>query len=186
MRKDANRHEPAETPDVSDIANVDVSHETSDVNVGTLFKFIIYTFVSTVVILVAMKLMMNYFLAREIAQELPPASRVNPPGTRRLPPMPRLQGAPGSDLLPLDEMKRFKKEQQAAINSYGWVDRNTGVVRIPIEEAKRLVLERGLPMRSPSPSPAASPAVAPAPSPQNKRAEPAKQGTPRKASAAAG
>lgn len=184
MKKDYNRHEPDETPDVSDIANVDVSHEKSDVNVGTLFKFIIYLFISTVVILVSMKFMMDYFLAREIAQELPPASRVNPPGTRRLPPMPRLQGAPGSDLLPLDEMKRFKKEQQSAINSYGWVDRNTGVVRIPIEEAKRLVLERGLSTKLPSPAP--SPAASPSPSPQNRGAEPAKQSTPRKASAATG
>ena len=92
-------HDPGhadETPDVSDIANPDVSHERSDVNVGTVFKFIGILFVSTVVIMLAMKWMAGYLLERKLAEELPPASRVNPPGTRRLPPMPRLQGAPGS------------------------------------------------------------------------------------------
>ncbi len=158
MRKDTDRHGPEETPDVSDIANPDVSHEESDVNVGTLFKFIVVLFISTVVILVAMRLMMDYFQKRELAEELPPASRVNPPGTRRLPPMPRLQGAPGSELLPLDEMKKFREEQQATIDSYGWVDRQAGVVRIPIEEAKRLIVKRGLQVKAAAPAAASTPA----------------------------
>ncbi len=162
MSKHADHHSPGEkTPDVSDIANPDVDHERSDVNVGMLFKFIFYLFISTVVILVAMKFMMDYFVQRQVSEELPPASRVNPPGTRRLPPIPRLQGAPGSELLPLDEMKRFGEEQQAAINAYAWVDRPSGVVRIPIEEAKRLMLERGFQTKAPPPV-AVEPVVKPA------------------------
>ena len=165
-------HDPNELPDVSDIANPDVSHELSDLNVGTLAKFIVVLAVSTIVILIGMKLMMNFFQAREIAEEQAPVSRVNPPGTRRLPPMPRLQGAPGSESLPLDDMKKFKAEQEAAINSYGWVDKQTGVVRIPIEEAKKLVLERGGQVKSPAP--AASPAPGgPAAHPTPTQAKPA-------------
>jgi hypothetical protein len=108
--------------------------------------------------------MINFFHEREVAQELPPASRVNPPGTRRLPPEPRLQGAPGSELLPLDDMKKFKAEQEAAINSYGWVDKQTGVVRIPIDEAKKLLVERAQHTSgpAPSPSPIAAPGTKPA------------------------
>ena len=169
-------HDPNELPDVSDIANPDVSHEASDVNVGTLAKFIVVLAVSTVIILIGMKLMINFFHAREVAEELPPVSRVNPPGTRRLPPMPRLQGAPGSELLPLDDMKKFKAEQEAAINSYGWVDKATGVVRIPIEEAKKLVLERGFQVKSPAP--VASPnATGPSPEPTPAAAKPAASGS---------
>ena len=33
------------------------------------------------------------------------------------------------------------------LDSYGWVDKNAGVVRIPIDEAMKLTLERGLPAR---------------------------------------
>lgn len=37
--------------------------------------------------------------------------------------------------------------EHEALTTYGWVDRNAGVVRIPVERAKELVLERGLPVR---------------------------------------
>ena len=137
-------HDPGhadETPDVSDIANPDVSHEGSDVNVGTVFKFIGVLFVSTLVIMLVVRWMAGYLLQRELSEEVAPVSKVNPPGTQRLPPMPRLQGAPGSVHLPEDDLKKFREEQETAGNSYGWVDKQAGVVRIPIEEAKRLIQE---------------------------------------------
>ena len=34
------------------------------------------------------------------------------------------------------------------LGSYGWVDKNAGVVRIPIDAAMKLTLERGLPART--------------------------------------
>ena len=159
----SNHHDPGhadKTPDVSDIANPDVSHEGSDVNVGTVFKFIGVLFVSTLVIMVVVRWMAGYLLQREISEEVAPASRVNPPGTQRLPPMPRLQGAPGSVRLPEDDLKKFREEQETAVDSYGWVDRQAGVVRIPIEEAKRLILERGMPVVSATPVAAKSPVPA--------------------------
>jgi hypothetical protein len=33
------------------------------------------------------------------------------------------------------------------LNGYGWVDRDAGVVHIPIDEAMRLMVERGVPAR---------------------------------------
>ena len=33
------------------------------------------------------------------------------------------------------------------LNGYSWVDRNAGVVRIPIDEAMKLTVQRGLPAR---------------------------------------
>jgi hypothetical protein len=33
------------------------------------------------------------------------------------------------------------------LNEYGWVDRNAGTVHIPIDQAKELLLQRGLPSR---------------------------------------
>src|SRR5262245_11065827 len=66
--------------------------------------------------------------------------------SRKLPPsqMPLLQGAPGRDStattdkpteLPLAEMARLRKETSETINSYGWVDKTTGIARIPIDRA---------------------------------------------------
>jgi hypothetical protein len=61
------------------------------------------------------------------------------PGRR--PPEPRLQEEPFGDLI------AQRAEEDAWLRSYGWVDREAGVVRIPIEEAMRLIAERGLPAR---------------------------------------
>ena len=51
------------------------------------------------------------------------------------PPEPRLQTAPAKDLAAL------RAEEDTVLGSYGWVDRGAGVVRIPIERAKKLVAE---------------------------------------------
>jgi hypothetical protein len=58
-----------------------------------------------------------------------------------LPPEPRLQANP-----PLD-LKKYRAAEEAELGSYGWVDKPNGVVRIPVDRALKLVLERGLPVR---------------------------------------
>lgn len=57
---------------------------------------------------------------------------------RRLPPEPRLQRVPIADLT------RLREREERLLTSYGWVDREAGVVRIPVERAMQLVAERGL------------------------------------------
>ena len=79
---------------------------------------------------------------------------------QKLPPEPRLQLAPSTaEQLegskppnlkkdhPLQEMKRLRAEEEKTLNSYGWVDQQTGTVRIPIDEAKKRLLEKGIPAR---------------------------------------
>ena len=60
---------------------------------------------------------------------------------RRVPPEPRLQTNPREDL------RELRAQRRRAAHQYGWVDRNAGIVRIPIDEAMKLTLERGLPAR---------------------------------------
>ncbi|GIW40243.1 MAG: hypothetical protein KatS3mg076_0820 [Candidatus Binatia bacterium] len=56
----------------------------------------------------------------------------------RLPPEPRLQPEPIRDL---EELRRAEDE---LLGTYGWVDRERGIVRIPVERAMELVLaEKG-------------------------------------------
>ncbi len=57
------------------------------------------------------------------------------------PPEPRLQQTPGAALV------RMHENEKVALESYGWVDKNSGVVHIPIDRAMDLVLEKGLPAR---------------------------------------
>jgi len=63
----------------------------------------------------------------------------------RLPPEPRLQMAPGSKSelkTPDYEMVEQKKAEQDQLHSYGWANRNSGAVRIPIDEAMKLIVSR--------------------------------------------
>jgi hypothetical protein len=41
----------------------------------------------------------------------------------------------------------FRAKEHDALTTYGWMDKNAGTVRIPIERAKDLLIERGLPVR---------------------------------------
>jgi hypothetical protein len=56
--------------------------------------------------------------------------------------------APALQLNPHDDLVAFRARADAELNSYGWVDRSNGIVRIPIERAMDLIVERGLPFRS--------------------------------------
>ena len=53
-----------------------------------------------------------------------------------LPPKPRLQIAPRLDLA------QKRKAEDEALNSYAWIDRSAGTVRIPIDRAIDLLAER--------------------------------------------
>ena len=39
-------------------------------------------------------------------------------------------------------------KEERTLYSYGWVDERAGIVRIPIERAMDLLVQRGLPLRS--------------------------------------
>lgn len=59
-------------------------------------------------------------------------------------PAPRLQGNPGAD------MARFRVEEDARLDAYGWVDRRSGIARIPIARAMDALARDGLPTREPA------------------------------------
>ncbi|MBS1788915.1 MAG: hypothetical protein JST85_14390 [Acidobacteria bacterium] len=75
-----------------------------------------------------------------------------------LPPEPRLQGAPEPDpdqpgktknsMLPLEDMAAYRAKVNKQAASYGWVDQANGVAYIPIDRAKELIAEKGLPKLS--------------------------------------
>jgi hypothetical protein len=54
-------------------------------------------------------------------------------------PQPRLQESE-----PLD-LANLRKEEDSRLKSYGWVERDKGIVHIPIEEAMRLLAETKTP-----------------------------------------
>src|SRR5579871_4346820 len=76
-------------------------------------------------------------------------------GLRPLPPSPRLQITPANDL------KDVRDQEHQLLSSYGWVERDKGVVRIPIDRAMDILAQRGLPPGKPeTPAKASGPAKA--------------------------
>jgi hypothetical protein len=118
----------------------DIHTEASDVDIRGILAFGIGLLVVAVVVHFLVWLLFGYFASREsqlAARDFPLAAEQQ----NRLPPEPRLQTNPKQDLADL------RRREEIILNSYGWVDRNTGVVRIPIGEAMKLTVERGLPAR---------------------------------------
>jgi len=70
---------------------------------------------------------------------------------RQLPPEPRLQVNPRRDLI------EHRRAEQEVLDSYAWIDRSGGIVRIPIERAMEILAKRG------GTAPPAFPGGAPAP-----------------------
>lgn len=138
----------------------DSGHEEDAVKVGGIAGFVVVLTVAVVFIGWLIVAVLNSFEGRERKAEI--ESRPSPFAAERskLPPEPRLQLAPNSeeqidkneapDLRtqhPLEEMKALRETWNAELNFYGWVDKQSGVVRIPIDQAKRMLLDRGLPTR---------------------------------------
>jgi len=159
-----------ETPDTSHIKNVDVTHEVSDVYIEGIAKFVLALFILMVVSFVLMWALFKV-LKSNTAETPPPPMALSE--RERLPPEPRLQGAPGfaegleksgaaaqgkkpetnaeasqGPPLPKDAMWEIKvvREQWEDVLKNGPVDQNGNRYGMPIDKAKEEVLKQ-LPVR---------------------------------------
>jgi hypothetical protein len=82
----------------------------------------------------AMLFVLNVFASRESKQSAPASPLAGSYGAKA-PPAPRLQTEP------LGDLGQLRAAEDAALHSYGWVDRQAGIVRIPIERAMDLVAQ---------------------------------------------
>jgi len=111
------------------------AHEEKDVDVGSMFLIAIILFLSCALILLGIGGVMRFLSTKKAAREaLPPVA----PMAGAFP-QPRVQVRPAIDL------EKLRAAEDAQLNSYGWINREAGVARIPIDRAMQLILERGLP-----------------------------------------
>jgi hypothetical protein len=125
----------------ADVDNPAVHHEESDVNVRAIFRFAIGLVVVAVVVHIGVYFMFEFLASREAKASAVRAFPLSVGQENRVPPEPRLQANPRQDL------RDLRAAEEQILNSYRWVDRNGGVVGIPVSEAIRLTLQRGLPAR---------------------------------------
>jgi hypothetical protein len=128
-----------------------VRYEKRDVEPATIVRFGVILAVVTLLTTAVLYPVFVWLRVREARQD-PPAPPMGRQAPGRLPPEPRLQELPPRDL------QVVQREADQELKSYGWVDEDKGVVRIPIDEAMRLLVERSA---SPSPSPSLTPSPLP-------------------------
>lgn len=127
-------------------------YEDSNVSVGRLFAFaggVVGLIVFGVLVSAAV---FHFFVEHQPLG--PPASPFE--DVRAVPPEPRLQIMAPADL------KRYRDDQEKMLADYGWVDAQAGVVRIPVDRAMDLLLQKGYPSRGSAPASAPKPAASPA------------------------
>ena len=116
-------------------------HEHTDAKVWLIVKFLIWLAVSAVVIHFGLGLFYTLMIvqSREVGEQRYPLAAAQ---EQRLPPAPRLQQ------FPQNELDQFRFQEEELLQNYGWMNRNAGIVHIPIAEAMRLTVERGLSARA--------------------------------------
>ncbi len=70
-----------------------------------------------------------------------PASPIAETDQQQFPPLPRIEEHPAN------ELKALHAHEDQILTTYGWTDKQAGVVRIPIDQAMELQLKRGFPAR---------------------------------------
>jgi len=137
--------------DADALHNPDVAHEESDVNIRAIISFAVIVAAVSIVCAVIVWGMFVLFEHQAQARD-PQLTRVARPATV-MPAhttAPTFGGAPQPQLL-TNEPAALKQERtaaDAALHQYGWVDQKAGVAHIPIDQAKKLLIERGLPART--------------------------------------
>jgi hypothetical protein len=112
------------------------AYEKRDVSIRAVLWLALGIVIAAVIVHVGLWVLLAS-LRREARQHDP---RLSPLAeTQPTPPAPRLQSAPSQDY------RQFRREEDERLHSYGWVDREHKVVRIPIERAMELLAERGEP-----------------------------------------
>ena len=150
-------------------------HETSDINVRGIVSFGVLLIILAIVVHVGLWFFyqgLNKWYERNNAaanpMEQPLAAAATPPtaaesettkqATERM-----VATFPEPRLLPDEyrDYEAYKKRIDQQLNSYTWINKNGGSVRIPIDRAMELIAERGLPAAGlTAPAPAGKPATA--------------------------
>jgi hypothetical protein len=116
-------------------------HEKRDIRLRPIIWVGIALVVVVIVVHIGIWWLFDYFTERRTQLEGPPTPTAPLVWPRQLPPGPRLQIDPHQD------MQTLLSAENAILGSYGWVDQEAGIARIPIVRAMELLAERGLPAR---------------------------------------
>ena len=137
-----------------EIVNPETHHEKSDVNVRALFKFFVIFVVFAVITHFVVFAQFKFFRKMFAKQQGQPLTSMSRPADAAVPPHPRLQPFetrnvggdvnPPNTNTPVVDLAHMRAAEEEALHTPGWIDKQKGTVRLPIELAKQLVVQRGV------------------------------------------
>ncbi|MCU0492591.1 MAG: hypothetical protein MUD01_13445 [Chloroflexaceae bacterium] len=133
-----------------------IFHETRDAHIRPI--------VVTGAILIAVCIV-TFVLIWVMLYALGPGQSTNTLGSPALVETPVLPPEPRLQQLPYTAGEETIRAQTERLEGYGWVDQPAGRVHIPIDEAMKLLAERGLPTAAPTAVPTPAPNATPGTTP---------------------
>lgn len=115
-----------------------VGHEERDVAYRPLALAGIGLIIVIIIVFIGVRALLGYYAERS-TRTSPPPNPLASTDVNRLPPEPRLQTHPRRDL------REQRALEDATLNTYGWVDRQNQIVRIPIDRAMELLAQQTSP-----------------------------------------
>ena len=141
------------------IFNPETHHEKTDVSVRALMIFIACFIAFGFLTHITIWMLFKGFVHVEQRRQQGPATEMARPADMSIPknqpllqPFERKGGddrtLPPYRNTPVTDLADMRDAEKRALTTYGWVDQQKGIVRIPIDEAMKLTLQRGLPVQS--------------------------------------
>jgi hypothetical protein len=114
-------------------------YERTDADAGGTYKAGLAMLAAMVLTALALVPMYRLLAKRESQAQPPPAGAVKTEMSEPVQSFPKLVTSEPQALA------EFRANEQALLTSYGWVEKDKGLARIPIEHAMRIVAAQGLP-----------------------------------------
>jgi hypothetical protein len=128
----------------------EMDFEREDLGAKPILIFLLALIIGCVVVALVLKGLYSYLDSYQnhhqaaqspLVQQTTTDTRNVEPGDIEKFPQPRLESDETT------EINDFRMQEEQTLNSYGWVDQQAGVARIPIDRAMALLAQRGLPTR---------------------------------------
>jgi len=135
-----------------ELRNPDVSYEKADVQATTIYWYLGALAIAVILSYVVCVYVLRLTTKMAVEYDTPPPVIRQEMGSayQDMPPEPRLQGVPGHSNDPQTDLRLKIEADTEANQKYGWIDQNAGIAQIPVQDAMKIIAEKGLPGASPA------------------------------------
>jgi len=137
-------HHNTGQPDDQPPTNRDVAFESSDIDTRTILSYLFYLALSVAAAFIVSVFIFN-LTSKMAANSDTPMAPVHRGVAPTMPPEPMLQGIPGHTTDPQLDMRDKREKDEAANEKLDWINKQAGIAQIPVDEAMKIIVSKGLP-----------------------------------------